>query len=469
MDYYGTLKNDDAIVRENKTRCYILIFIGVMLAAILGVMLYIILGTDVFNKNENDPIVPLPPDSYPSEDEFIVPQGFNVSYYLKPNVIHSARQMVVHEFDDDTTIIYLVGSPFPTNKGLNDKVWALVDTDFNTQERGIYEIFQTPEREDMRNSPTSVALDTINNWLYITEWSITWVCKDNNGMNIHEQVMTGGVLTNCIVAWDNSENYYQHHGWHYTAMNPNDNKLCMSFGVACNYECGRNIPESTISCFNDMDNMDVNDMTIHAAGVRDAVGMAFHPITKEMWFTDNNKDRMGDDIPDCELNRVSYIGEDFGHPWCHSEGVGSPYLRDVGGSFLLIDDDPAVANETNFTCDPNRFTVNIQALGPHTAPLGMMFYTGSMFPERYNNAVFIAEHGSWDRTLKIGFRVAVVLLGTGDDNSTVVGHEIFMDGFLNVTTQTEIGRPCDVAMLKDGSLLVSDDENNCIYRITYQE
>eukprot|EP01084_Bolivina_argentea_P206720 352857_1 len=212
-----------------------------------------------------------------------------------------------------------------------------------------------------------------------------------------------------------------------------------------------------------MDNPNLNNVTIYANGVRDSVGIDFHPLTNEMWFTDHNNDAYGDDTPDCELNRVSNIGAHFGFPYCHSQGFGSPYLREYGQVEFVIDP------QYGTVCDENVYTAAIQPVGPHVAPNGLLFYTGNMFDNiqseytYQNRAIFIAEHGSHARSQLIGYRVAVVFLGEGENNSTVIGHEMFADGWLdNVYTR---GRPTELAMLPDGSLLIADDYMNAIFRV----
>ena len=179
-----------------------------------------------------------------------------------------------------------------------------------------------------------------------------------------------------------------------------------------------------------------------ARGIRNSVGFAWHPKTQELWFTDNGRDNLGDDIPPGELNRASKPGLHFGFPFCHGASVADPRFGHTR------------------TC--SEFQAPAQLLGPHVAPLGMTFYKGDMFPEEYNHSVFIAEHGSWNRTQKIGYRVTVVHL---DNEGKPKSYKTFASGWLQ--GQKPWGRPTDVLVLEDGSLLVADDTAGAIYRITY--
>jgi glucose/arabinose dehydrogenase len=232
-----------------------------------------------------------------------------------------------------------------------------------------------------------------------------------------------------------------HHGWKYIAFGP-DGKLYVPVGAPCN------ICESKDEIYASLTriNPDGSGREIFAKGIRNTVGFTWHPQTKELWFTDNGRDMLGDDIPPCELNRAPQAGMHFGYPYCH------------GGTIK----DPEFGNKR--PC--SDFTVPAQNLGPHTAPLGLKFYTGSMFPEQYRSQLFIAEHGSWNRSKKIGYRVSLVNV---ENNSKSTGYETFASGWLDDATQKVWGRPVDVLILNDGSMLVSDDQANVIYRISYQK
>jgi glucose/arabinose dehydrogenase len=231
-----------------------------------------------------------------------------------------------------------------------------------------------------------------------------------------------------------------HHGWKYIAFGP-DGKLYVPVGAPCN------ICESKDEIFASITriNPDGSGREIFARGVRNTVGFTWHPVTKEMWFTDNGRDMMGDDIPPCELNYAPKAGMHFGYPYCH------------GGTIK----DTEFGNKR--PC--SDFVAPAQNLGPHTAPLGLKFYTGNMFPALYKNQLFIAEHGSWNRSKKIGYRVTLVNV---ENNNKAVNYEPFASGWLDDSTQKYWGRPVDVLVLADGSMLVSDDHAGVVYRISYK-
>ncbi len=228
-----------------------------------------------------------------------------------------------------------------------------------------------------------------------------------------------------------------HHGWKFIAFGP-DGKLYVPVGAPCNV-CERD--EQRYANILRM-NADGSKLETFARGVRNTVGFDWHAQTKEMWFTDNGRDMMGDDVPPDELNHAPRAGMHFGFPYCHGGDVPDPEL----GARRNCSD----------------FTPPAQKLGPHVAALGMRFYTGNMFPQAYRNQVFIAEHGSWNRSTKIGYRITLVRLQDG----RAVSYEPFATGWLQGDTVS--GRPVDVLVLPDGSLLVADDYSGSIYRITYK-
>ena len=179
-----------------------------------------------------------------------------------------------------------------------------------------------------------------------------------------------------------------------------------------------------------------------ARGVRNSVGFDWHPVTKELYFTDNGRDWLSEDLPEDELNRVTKNGQHFGFPYCHQ------------GTFT--------DREMGWGRSCNEFEKPVALLGPHSAALGMRFYTGTMFPPEYRNAIFIARHGSWNKTKKIGGDLVVAKL---NKDGSVKSWEPFLTGFLQ--NNEYIGRPVDVQVMKDGSLLVSDDYAGAVYRVTY--
>jgi glucose/arabinose dehydrogenase len=230
----------------------------------------------------------------------------------------------------------------------------------------------------------------------------------------------------------------EHHGWKYIAFGP-DGYLYVPVGAPCNV-CLRD--DERYSSIMRM-KPDGSDLHVYAHGVRNTVGFDWHPETNVLWFTDNGRDWMGDNIPPDELNRAPQPGLHFGFPFVHGDDVVDPEYGD-GRS-------------------PSEFTFPEQELGPHVAALGMLFYTGDQFPREYRGQVFIAEHGSWNRSEKIGYRVMLVRL---NDRNEAVSYEPFATGWLEPDEEVW-GRPVDVLQLPDGSLLVSDDYAGAVYRIAY--
>lgn len=230
-----------------------------------------------------------------------------------------------------------------------------------------------------------------------------------------------------------------HHGWKYIAFGP-DGKLYIPVGAPCN------ICESEDDVFASLTRMnpDGSDMEVVQHGIRNTVGFTWHPETGDLWFTDNGRDWMGDDLPACELNRADKDGMHFGYPYCHQGDLADPDFGDKR--------------------DCAEFTPPVQNLGPHTAPLGLEFVTTSNFPEGLRGHVLIAEHGSWNRSKKIGYRVSLVRL----NGNEAVSYEPFAYGWLDEEADEAWGRPVDIEFLPDGSMLISDDFADAIYRIYYR-
>lgn len=228
----------------------------------------------------------------------------------------------------------------------------------------------------------------------------------------------------------------KHHGWKYLRFGP-DGMLYVPVGAPCNV-----CDEPGFAEIRRM-NADGTGMEVFARGVRNSIGLAFHPETGELWFTDNGRDMMGDDLPDCELNHAPGPGLHFGFPYCHQGDVPDP---EFGEGRPCSDYVPPALR-----------------LGPHVAPLGLAFYTGDMFPPEYRHQLFVTEHGSWNRSSKIGYRVKLVRF---DEAGRVVGQEVFAEGWLQ--GEKSWGRPNDVLVMPDGALLVSDDQAGMIYRISYR-
>ncbi|WP_459252703.1 PQQ-dependent sugar dehydrogenase [Paraburkholderia sp. RL17-347-BIC-D] len=229
-----------------------------------------------------------------------------------------------------------------------------------------------------------------------------------------------------------------HHGWKFIAFGP-DGKLYVPQGAPCNV-CLKD--RNRFALIGRMD-PDGSHYEVVARGIRNSVGFAWHPVTHELWFTDNGRDLLGDDVPDDKLNRAPRAGMDFGFPYCHGGDTPDPEFGK---------DHPCSA-----------FTPPVVKLGAHVAALGMRFYSGSMFPPAYRNSIFIAEHGSWNRSKKIGYRVVHV---TTDPDGSNARQEVFAEGWLQ-SGESEWGRPADVLPLPDGSLLISDDYAGAVYRVTY--
>ncbi len=227
------------------------------------------------------------------------------------------------------------------------------------------------------------------------------------------------------------------HGWKYIGFGPDD-LLYVPVGAPCNVCTRRDERYATILRMQP----DGTDAEVFARGVRNTVGFDWHPETGEMWFTDNGRDWLGDDAPPCELNRAPAAGLHFGFPYCHGTDIPDP---DFG---------------RQRTCD--TFTAPAQDLGPHVAPLGMRFYTGGTFPTAYRHHIFIAEHGSWNRSTPIGYRITLVRLRDG----RAAGYEVFAEGWLGKDGRAW-GRPVDLLVMPDGALLVSDDQAGAVYRIAY--
>jgi len=228
-----------------------------------------------------------------------------------------------------------------------------------------------------------------------------------------------------------------HHGWKFISFGP-DGKLYVPVGAPCNI-CE---PDPERYALIMRMNPDGSSQEVFARGIRNSVGFDWHPQTHEMWFTDNGRDMLGDDLPPDELNHAPHAGMNFGYPYCHGGDLPDP---EFGGKRQC-----------------KEFTAPAQKLAPHAAAIGMRFYSGSMFPQQDRNQIFIAEHGSWNRSKKIGYRVMLVRLN-GDK---AISYELFATGWLQ--GESAWGRPTDVLVLPDGSLLVADDSAGAIYRITYR-
>ncbi len=225
------------------------------------------------------------------------------------------------------------------------------------------------------------------------------------------------------------------HGWRYMKFGA-DGRLYIPIGIPCN-ACVSPPSFGQILSFDP----DGQNRAIHVNGIRSVQGLDWHPVTGEMWFSDNGRDNMGDDMPPDEINRVGARGEDFGAPWCYGGRIPDP---DLAGA----------------SCD--GFTPPMANLPAHVAPLGIAFYDGDQFPERYRNRLFVMEHGSWNRSTRVGYRITMLDF----DTDGAPGYQVFAAGWLG-DDGNYWGRPADILVAPDGSLLIADDFAGAIYRISY--
>jgi glucose/arabinose dehydrogenase len=337
-----------------------------------------------------------------------LPAGFTIDVYAE---VENARSMAL----SPSGVIY-VG-----NKD-KDKVYAVKDSDgdFKADKKWVV--------ASGLNMPNGVAFHDGD--LYVAE-----VSKISKIADVESKLANPPAPTTVVDDYPKET----HHGWKYIAFGP-DGKLYVPVGAPCN------ICESKDEIFASITriNADGSGREVFAKGVRNSVGFTWHPTTKELWFTDNGRDMLGDDVPSCELNKAPKAGMHFGYPYCHEGSVKDPEFG------------------SKKPC--SEFAAPADKLGPHVAPLGLKFYTGSQFPSQYKNQLFVAEHGSWNRSKKSGYNVSLVKV----KNNKVTGHEMFASGWLDEAAQKAWGRPVDVLLLPDGSMLISDDQANVIYRISYK-
>ena len=344
-------------------------------------------------------------------DEFLqrnisLPPGFTISVYA--DNIPGARAMAL----SDNNILY-VGS---RNEG---KVYGVLDRNSDDVADDVITIAEG------LNMPNGVAI--LGKDLYVAE-----IHRIIRFRNIDKQLSNPEKPEVVFSALPKKK----WHGWKYIKFGP-DNKLYIPIGAPCNVCEPGDKPFATISRINS----DGSGFEIYARGVRNSVGFDWHPVTGELWFTDNGRDMLGDDLPPDELNHAPVPGMHFGFPYLHGKNIIDPEFGLKAVKF--------------------KFTGPARELGPHVASLGMQFYTGSMFPGEYTNQIFIAEHGSWNRSVPIGYRISLVRL----DGSEPVSYEIFAEGWLQ--KNRILGRPVDIELTSDGSMLISDDFSGRIYRISY--
>jgi glucose/arabinose dehydrogenase len=340
-------------------------------------------------------------------DKIKLPTGFKISVYAE---VPNARSMALSPS----------GTLFVGNRG-SDKVYAVTDKNKDGKADNVYVVATG------LNSPNGVAFK--DGSLYIA--TITSILR----LDSIESRLSNPPKP--VVVYDKYPTD-EHHGWKFISFGP-DGKLYVPVGGPCNVCEKENPMYASITRMN----ADGTGMEIFAKGIRNTVGFDWNPANGQLWFTDNGRDNLGNDVPADELNNASKAGMHFGFPYCHQ------------GDIL----DPKFGKDKN--C--NDFTPPVQKLGPHVAALGMRFYNAALFPAEYKNQVFIAEHGSWNRSEPIGYKVSLVKL---DSAGKSLSYAAFAEGWLQPGGKV-LGRPVDVQVMQDGALLVSDDYNGVVYRITY--
>jgi glucose/arabinose dehydrogenase len=341
----------------------------------------------------------------PPIERLQLPAGFHISIFSAD--VPNARELAIGAR----------GTVFVGSRG-EGKVYALVDEDHDGRADTVHVITRG------LTMPAGVAFHDGD--LYVSAVSRILVFRDiedHLDQPLEPEVVVSDLPTD------------RHHGWKFIAFGP-DGKLYVPIGAPCNV-CERAGYAKILRM--DADGSHREDV---AFGIRNTVGFDWQPGTKQLWFTDNGRDLLGDDLPSDELNRVSRTGEHFGFPFCHQ------------GDTL----DPEFGKDRQ--C--KDYTPPVLKLGAHVASLGMRFYGGTMFPPSYRGAAIIAEHGSWNRSKKSGYRVMTVRL----EGAHVLSYVPLIDGFME--DEKSWGRPADVLVMPDGALLVSDDQAGAIYRVTYR-
>jgi glucose/arabinose dehydrogenase len=385
-----------------------------MLASIVMTSLLVTAGC---NNNKTEETKPAPTTVSQNTDQLYnkynldkikLPPGFMISVYAE---VEKARSLCVSPN----------GTVFVGSDG-SDKVVAITDDNHDGKADKTYVIASG------LHAPNGVAFK--DGSLYIGTISTIYRLD-----NIESQLANP---PKPIVVYDKYPTD-EHHGLKFIAFGP-DGKLYVPVGAPCNI-CEPAAPYASMTRIN----ADGTGFEIFAKGIRNSVGFAWHPVTNELWFTDNGRDLLGDDIPSDELNNAPHAGMHFGYPYCHE---GDILDAEFGKGKNCSD-----------------YTPPAKKLGAHVASLGMRFYTGNMFPAAYKNAIFIAEHGSWNRTIPSGYRVVV---GKMDASGNMADPVPFAEGWLQNEKDVS-GRPVDVQVLGDGSLLVSDNYRGAVYRISYKK
>ena len=280
----------------------------------------------------------------------------------------------------------------------------------------------------------STGVSIFNGDLYFSEVSKIWKIENIESW-LNDNISHSDLPKKVLVTDELPSDTW--HGWKWL-KHDEQGQLYFNVGAPCNICLSENSQYASILRINDSGWQHV------AKGVRNSVGFDFHPITKKLFFTDNGRDWMGDDTPSCELNRLDVNGQFFGYPYKHASNVSDPEFGNVNSGYDFVDP--------------------ILELGAHVAPTGVAFYDGSMFPARMQNNLFIALHGSWNRSSKVGYKVLRVSF---DGNGNVIDSTDFISGWLQ--DESVFGRPSAPFILSDGSMLLSDDKANVIYRITYKK
>lgn len=353
----------------------------------------------------------------PQLNKLNVPPGFRVSVYT--DKVPGARQMVLHE---NGTLF--VGSIIPNS------VYAVMDRNKDGKADDVITI-----ASDL-NKPNGVAVR--DGALYVAEIPRILKYENIEGQLAKPVVDAKGERQFSSKVINDQMPNVEWHGYKYIRFGP-DGWLYFGLGAPCNV-CIR--PDERFGTMMRM-RPDGSNLEIFAKGIRNTVGFDWHPQTKQLWFTDNGRDYLGENLPPDELNCAPEKGMHFGFPYRYGNNVPDPEYGVKA---------PKDA----------KFTPPAMALGPHVASLGMRFYTGNMFPQKYRGNVFIAEHGSWNRDKKIGYRISMVTM----DNGKAAKYETFLSGFHQ--GDDAWGRPVDICIMPDGSMLVSDDRCGAIYRITYE-
>ena len=348
-------------------------------------------------------------------ERLTLPDGFQINVYAEN--LNSPRQIT-----QTANGHIIVGS----KKG--DEIIALIDKDMDGFAENKIVI-----ANGLQN-PTGVAF--YNGDLYFAEIDTIWVIE-----NIDDWLNTGSEILPTKKVFMNDLPSETWHGFKYIDFGP-DGNLYIPVGVPCNI-CLE--PQTKDNRFAAIHKYKDGELITVADGVRNSVGFDWHPVTRKMYFSDNGRDWLGDDSPSCELNVVDKEGSFYGYPFKHAKNVIDPEF----GSMI-----PTVNKE---------FIDPIAELGPHVAPLGIAFYDNNVFPQKYKNSVFIALHGSWNRTKKSGYTVVFVKL---DNDGNYLYQEDFITGWLS--NESAWGRPVSPFIMKDGSMLLSDDKYNVIYRVTYK-